>query len=104
MGYGPWPDAGEMAQWIGSTVQSQDPMWWTVDAGSGPVGMAVLLNRDPLDRRIEIGHIGYAPSVQRTTVNTERRVEWKLRRAQRAVTRSPRSAWASPSRGCSATT
>jgi RimJ/RimL family protein N-acetyltransferase len=77
MGYGPWPDAGEMAQWIGSTVQSQDPMWWTVDAGSGPVGMAVLLNRDPLDRRIEIGHIGYAPSVQRTTVNTERRVEWK---------------------------
>jgi len=92
MGYGPWPDAAAMAGWMETTVHSEDPRWWTAQAESGPVGMASLLNRDPVNRRVEIGHIWYTPAAQQTTVNTEvaylllhesfdrlaiRRVEWK---------------------------
>lgn len=92
MAYGPWPDAEAMSVWIGSTVGSEDPRWWTAEVGTRPVGMAALMNRDRDHRRIEIGHIWYSPDAQRTTVNTEvaylllresfdrlasRRVEWK---------------------------
>jgi RimJ/RimL family protein N-acetyltransferase len=60
--------------------------------GAGPVGMAAFMNIVPEHRRLEIGHIWYAPSAQRTEANTEaaylmmreafdelgyRRVEWK---------------------------
>jgi RimJ/RimL family protein N-acetyltransferase len=92
MAYGPWTDAGAMSEWIASTVESNDPRWWTAEVGSAPVGMAALMNRDRANRRVEIGHIWYSPEAQRTTVNTEvaylllreafdhlacRRVEWK---------------------------
>jgi RimJ/RimL family protein N-acetyltransferase len=65
------------------TIESRD---------AGPVGMAAFLNIVPEHRRLEIGHIWYAPSAQRTEANTEtaylmmreafdelgyRRVEWK---------------------------
>jgi len=92
MGYGPWPDSEAMAAWMETTADSADPRFWTVHSGTGPVGMASLLNRDRANRRIEIGHVWYTPEAQRTTVNTEvaylllresfdrlacRRVEWK---------------------------
>ena len=65
------------------TIESRD---------AGPVGMAAFMNIVPEHRRLEIGHIWYAPSAQRTEANTEaaylmmreafdelgyRRVEWK---------------------------
>jgi RimJ/RimL family protein N-acetyltransferase len=92
LGYGPWPDASAMAQWIGERVASADPFWWTVCRQGSPVGMAALMSRDPAARRAEIGHIWYAPEAQHTTTNTEaaylmlaegfdhlacRRMEWK---------------------------
>jgi hypothetical protein len=92
MAYGPWTDEQEMGDWIASTVESEDPRWWTAEVAGNPVGMAALMNRDRANRRVEIGHIWYSPTAQRTTVNTEvaylllresfdhlecRRVEWK---------------------------
>jgi len=92
MAYGPWRDRRAMAGWIASTVDSADPWWWTAERAGTPVGMAALLNRDEANRRVEIGHIWYAPTAQRTIANTEvaylllgesfdrlasRRVEWK---------------------------
>lgn len=92
MAYGPWTDERGMSKWIASTVESEDPRWWTAEVEGGPVGMAALMNRDRANRRVEIGHIWYSPTAQRTTVNTEvaylllresfdhlacRRMEWK---------------------------
>jgi RimJ/RimL family protein N-acetyltransferase len=91
--YEPFADAGEMLAWLEECARSDDPLFLTVVAHqAGPVGMAAFLNVEPVHRRLEIGHIWYAPSAQRTEANTEtaylmmreafdelgyRRVEWK---------------------------
>ena len=73
---------------------------------AAPAGMAAFMNIAPAQRRLELGHIWYVPSAQRTAVNTEtvylmlcesfdslgyRRVEWKCdalnARSRRAATR-----------------
>lgn len=93
MGYGPFSDRGAMADWMAITVTSADPLWFTVtDHSDNPQGMAAMMNHDTANRRIELGHIWYAPFAHRTGVNTEaaflmleeafgsyrcRRVEWK---------------------------
>ena len=94
MGYGPFADADAMRQWLIQCSESEDPFFLTVrECNSGsPVGMVGFLNIVPEARRLEIGHIWYAPDAQRTKTNTEavylllceafdrleyRRVEWK---------------------------
>lgn len=93
MGYGPFTDRGAMADWMATTVASADPLWFTVaDRDDQAVGMAAMMNHDPTHRRMELGHIWYAPFAHRTGANTEaaylmlseaferyrcRRVEWK---------------------------
>lgn len=93
MGYGPFPDPGAMADWITGATRSEDPLWRTVaDRDDRAVGMAALMNADPVHRRLELGHIWYIPEVHRAGVSTEaaylmleesfdhyrcRRVEWK---------------------------
>lgn len=92
MPYGPFEDAERMRAWLEEVVPSQDPLFLTVTGEEGPVGMASFLNADAAMRRIEIGHIWYAPRAQRSEANTEatflmlreafdrlghRRVEWK---------------------------
>jgi RimJ/RimL family protein N-acetyltransferase len=91
--YEPFADAAEMLAWLEECGRSDDPLFLTVDAHrAGPVGMAAFMNIETVQRRLEIGHIWYAPSAQRTEANTEaaylmmreafdelgyRRVEWK---------------------------
>jgi RimJ/RimL family protein N-acetyltransferase len=92
MPYGPFEGAGRMRAWLEEVAPSQDPLFLTVTSEEGPVGMASFLNVDAAMRRIEIGHIWYAPRAQRSEANTEatylmlreafdrlghRRVEWK---------------------------
>ncbi|MGH8923094.1 MAG: GNAT family N-acetyltransferase [Acidimicrobiia bacterium] len=92
MGYGPWADEAAFADWIAERAASLDPLWFTVEWNGDPVGMATMCNYDPDHRRVELGHIWYIPSAQRSVVNTEaiflllkhsfeeyraRRVEWK---------------------------
>ncbi len=93
MGYGPFTDRGAMADWMSATATSVDPLWFTVtDRDDKPKGMAALMNHDPVHRRMELGHIWYAPFAHRTGANTAaaflmldeafgsyrcRRVEWK---------------------------
>ena len=94
LGYGPWPGLDEFQKWVEERQSSIDPMWFTVistETGS-PIGMVTILNADLPNRRLELGHIWYVPSAQRTAANTEatylllneafehyrsRRVEWK---------------------------
>ncbi|HJU80269.1 MAG TPA: GNAT family protein [Acidimicrobiia bacterium] len=92
MAYGPWPSEEAFTEWVAERAASSDPLWFTVERDSTPVGMATMCNYAPEHRRVELGHIWYIPSAQRTVVNTEatylllkhsfesyqaRRVEWK---------------------------
>ena len=93
MGYGPWPTLETMTSWMDRCRASTDPWWYTITGESTePLGMAAFLNHSEPDRRIEVGHIWYAPTAQRTHANTEaillmgshafatlgcRRLEWK---------------------------
>ena len=93
MPYGPFDDAGAMAAWLVECGRGDDPLFLTVVArDEAPVGMTSFLNVDIAHRRLELGHIWYAPAAQRTEANTEavflmlresfeglghRRVEWK---------------------------
>jgi RimJ/RimL family protein N-acetyltransferase len=92
MPYGPFEDVARMRAWLEELAPSTDPLFLAVRGDEGPIGMASFLNADAPMRRIEIGHIWYAPSAQRSEANTEaaylmlreafvrlghRRVEWK---------------------------
>lgn len=94
MPYGPFADRDAMEAWLETCAASMDPAFRVVaDQATGePVGMVSYLNIEPHHRRLELGHIWYAPSMQRTRANTEairlllgeafdrlgcRRVEWK---------------------------
>jgi RimJ/RimL family protein N-acetyltransferase len=93
LSYGPFADAVEMGRWLEECSPSEDPLFLTVlSQASGPVGIVSFLNVETAHRRLELGHIWYAPVAQRTEANTEsvslmlgeaferlghRRVEWK---------------------------
>ncbi|MDZ4735491.1 MAG: GNAT family protein [Rhodospirillaceae bacterium] len=94
MPYGPFANAGAFRVWLGDCASGADPLFYTiVDRASGRfVGMASYLNIYPKNGSIEIGHIWFSPSVQRTRLTTEslylmmrhamddlgyRRLEWK---------------------------
>lgn len=92
MSYGPWPSRDVFTAWVAERAASSDPLWFTVEREGRPVGMATMLNYEPDHQRLELGHIWYIPSAQRTSTNTEatylllkhsfeeyqcRRVEWK---------------------------
>ncbi len=94
LGYGPFADASEMQPWLAQQEKSTDPLFFSVldKRMNRRVGMVSFLNIVPPMRRLELGHIWYSPSAQRTQVNTEaiylmlchsfdqlkyRRVEWK---------------------------
>ena len=91
--YEPFADRLAMQAWLDECSGSNDPLFMTVESlTAGPVGMAAFMNIVTDHRRLEIGHIWYAPSAQGTEANTEtaylmvreafdelgdRRVEWK---------------------------
>ena len=94
MSYGPFDSVHSMRQWLETRAKSNDPLFFTVHHRESKrrVGMVSFLNIASDMRRLELGHIWYAPDAQRSSVNTEavylmlceafdrlkyRRVEWK---------------------------
>jgi RimJ/RimL family protein N-acetyltransferase len=92
LAYGPFADAASQREWLDSIASSEDPLFLTVRGSGGPIGVVSFMSVEPAMRRIELGHIWYVPSAQRTEANTEtvslmlreafeelgnRRVEWK---------------------------
>jgi ribonuclease D len=92
--YGPFADAGALSEWMSRACLGDDPLFHAiVEAGTGrALGMASYLRIDPAPGVIEVGHINYAPALQRTPAATEamylmmrrvfdelgyRRYEWK---------------------------
>ena len=93
MGYGPFASLAAYSAWAKDAAAQADPMFFAiVEATSGKaVGVASYLRIDPPNGVIEVGHIAYAPPLQRTVAATEamylmmkrafelgnRRYEWK---------------------------
>ncbi len=91
MGYGPFEDRSHLARTVTSWPESTDPLFFTFDVGGRARGWGSYLRITPEAGSIEVGHLAYAPSLQRTTAATEamylmaervfslgyRRYEWK---------------------------
>jgi RimJ/RimL family protein N-acetyltransferase len=105
--YGPFADQGAFEGWLAERARSEDPLFFAVlEAQSGRAcGMASYLNIVPAHGSIEIGHIWFAPPLQKTRGATEaifllmrhafdhlgyRRLEWKCNALNEASMRAAR--------------
>jgi RimJ/RimL family protein N-acetyltransferase len=94
MAYGPFESPKAMQQWLVECAASDDPLFFAVveRATGRRVGMCSFMTVSPEMRRIEIGHIWYAPPLHGSGISVEvawmllseaferlgyRRVEWK---------------------------
>ena len=92
--YGPFENREAFTEWLEARAASEDPLFYAlVDRGSSAArGMASYMRMAPEHGVIEIGHIWFAPELQRTRKATEaiflmaktafddlgyRRLEWK---------------------------
>lgn len=91
--YGPFDTEADFAAWFETACFGQDPLFHTIlDPEGRPAGLASYLRIDPANGVIEVGHIHFAPRLQRTPLATEamflmmarafdelgyRRYEWK---------------------------
>ena len=73
LGYGPFADAAAMRRHVASFASQHDPMAWAVRAHrSGRVeGWLTLMEIQPANAAIEIGHIWFSPRLQRSRAATE---------------------------------
>lgn len=94
LAYGPFDTLASFTTWLEARAASKDPLFYAlVDRQAGVArGMASYMRIAPADGVIEIGHIWFAPPLQRTRQATEaifllarhafddlgyRRLEWK---------------------------
>ncbi|MEO8490010.1 GNAT family protein [Pseudomonas sp.] len=91
--YGPFPERAAFDAWLNNHAQNSDPYFFSVvDRASGQVqGFISLMSIVPAQGRIEIGHVTFGASMQRSPKSTEavyllakyafelgyRRLEWK---------------------------
>lgn len=73
LGYGPFPSGEAMAAFVAAFASTHDPMAWAVrPVATGAVsGWLTLMDIQPAHAAIEIGHIWFAPRMQRTRAATE---------------------------------
>lgn len=94
LAYGPFATQAVFTSWLQERAVADDPLFYAIvdRAAGGARGMASFLRMDPEHGVIEIGHIWFAPTLQRTRQATEaifllarhafddlgyRRLEWK---------------------------
>ncbi len=91
--YGPFPDPSSFGAWVAARAGAGDPYAYAViDPDGRTLGTLSLMAIRPEHRVIEVGHVLYAPALQRTPLATEaqyllaryafetlgyRRYEWK---------------------------
>ena len=73
LGYGPFPSADAMTSFVAGFASAHDPMAWAVrPVSTGTVsGWLTLMDILPAHASIELGHIWFAPRMQRTRASTE---------------------------------
>lgn len=91
---GPFQSEADYADWVAEASTSQDPLFFAIidKTDARPVGVASFLRIQPQNGVVEVGHITFAPALQRTVMATEamylmmkralgelgyRRYEWK---------------------------
>lgn len=93
LAYGPFAEEADYRAWAEKMAPGEDPLFHAILDGNGrAVGVASYLRIEPAVGVIEVGHIAYAPALQRTPGATEamylmmrrvfeelgyRRYEWK---------------------------
>jgi RimJ/RimL family protein N-acetyltransferase len=107
LAYGPFADQAAFERWLAERARSDDPLFFAIvdGASSQASGMASYLNIVPAHGCIEIGHIWFAPVLQKTRAATEaiflmmrhafddlgyRRLEWKCDALNEASRRAAR--------------
>lgn len=73
MGYGPFGSAEALAAFVAEFATTHDPAAWAVrPVTTGVVsGWLTLMDMQPKNAAIELGHIWFAPALQRTRAATE---------------------------------
>ena len=73
MGYGPFATEAAMAAFVAEFASTHDPMAWAVRPVATGVtsGWLTLMDIQPRHAAIELGHIWFAPRLQRTRAATE---------------------------------
>lgn len=73
MGYGPFGSLAAMTAFVGDFATQHDPMAWAVrPVATGVVsGWLTLMEIQPKNAAIELGHIWFSPRMQRTRAATE---------------------------------
>lgn len=96
--YGPFATVAAFEGWLGEAAAAADPIFFAIrpHACGRVLGMTALLSIRPRDSVAELGHIWFAPALQRTAAATEalvllmrhvfddlgyRRLEWKCNAA-----------------------
>ncbi|MEP6298067.1 MAG: GNAT family protein [Ilumatobacter sp.] len=91
LGFGPFDSQADFDGWASTIAGSTDPLFFVIDDGHGPCGIASLLRINPDSGSVEVGHIHFAQRLARTAAATEamflmmqrvfdagyRRYEWK---------------------------
>ena len=91
--YGPFSNFEAYAEWLSCITSEEDPTFFAIvrTSDNKAVGVAAYLRINQTDGSVEVGHLNYAPSLQRTKESTEamylmmkwafengyRRYEWK---------------------------
>ncbi len=73
MGYGPFDTADALAAYVAEFAATHDPMAWAVRPVTTGIitGWLTLMDIQPKNAAIELGHIWFAPAMQRTRAATE---------------------------------
>jgi RimJ/RimL family protein N-acetyltransferase len=71
LSYGPFASADEYRAWVADAVAGSDPQFYAVLVDGEPRGVLSVLRIDPAHGVAEIGHIWYAPAIQRSRATTE---------------------------------
>ncbi len=73
LGYGPFASADAMAAFVAEFAATHDPMAWAIrPVATGVVsGWLTLMDIQPKNAVIELGHIWFGPALQRTRAGTE---------------------------------
>jgi RimJ/RimL family protein N-acetyltransferase len=107
LAYGPFAEQGAFERWLGERARSEDPLFFAVVdlSGGEAAGMASYMNVVAANGTIEIGHIWFAPALQKSRAATEaiyllarhafedlgyRRLEWKCDALNAASMRAAR--------------
>ncbi len=73
LGYGPFQAAEDMAAFVADFAAMHDPMAWAVRpvTTGAATGWLTLMDIQPKNAAIELGHIWFGPAMQRTRAATE---------------------------------